>query len=674
MNRKNHYRILERIYLFLGAFFFASLAIIFSYYGVLEKIDQQISDTIYQAINYSKAKTDVQIISIDEKTVSQLGAYETWSRSQSADLIKMLNESGYAPAVIGIDLDYTESEDSAGDQELMNTCRQYDNICLSASVTMENKLAEEPKNLFDIFMRHDDEEADTEEAPPEETGTNKTTTGEAETAMSYEPPEKAELKPEPASGPSMEDLPKDPEGSDVSSISLPFAGLLPYIHIGVVNNVKNSPDGIARNAVASVNVNGEEYDSFAVAVYKMYMDSLGKAYSLPKLDDDNTFGFTYTRQSKDYPVYSFYDVISGNVDLSVFHDSIVYVGDYTEQNTSFYVPNQRHTQMHEIEVQANILEAILTNRTGQAIPASYTAIFYAIFAAVFFLATSYSSNLRTVLAAVLLFLLAILVCGILNLFGYYILILIPAGLVVMITIFNLSVRYWVTRYHSYKMETTFKKYVDESVVNEIVQNRTLGARIGGVKKDIAVLFVDIRGFTSLSESLDPEQIVEILNKYLTLVAKAIAKNNGTLDKFIGDAAMAVFNSPSDLEDYEYLAVHAAWDLLASAQKLNQFCQKQYGKPVTFGIGIQCGEAVIGNIGCESRMDFTAIGDTVNTASRLEGIAAPGQILISEEMNRRLQGRIQTEFAGEFNLKGKKQAVPAYTVTGVYERLPGPSEQ
>ena len=74
------------------------------------------------------------------------------------------------------------------------------------------------------------------------------------------------------------------------------------------------------------------------------------------------------------------------------------------------------------------------------------------------------------------------------------------------------------------------------------------------------------------------------------------------------------------------------------------------------------------------MDFTAIGDTVNTASRLEGIAAPGQILISEEMNRRLQGRIQTEFAGEFNLKGKKQAVPAYTVTGVYERLPGPSEQ
>jgi adenylate cyclase len=220
------------------------------------------------------------------------------------------------------------------------------------------------------------------------------------------------------------------------------------------------------------------------------------------------------------------------------------------------------------------------------------------------------------------------------------------------------------------MEKAFKKYVDKSVVNELVNNGALEAKIGGVRKDVAVLFVDIRGFTSLSESLPPEQIVEILNQYLALAANAVEKNSGTLDKFIGDAAMAVFNSPFDLEDYEYKAVHAAWDLLLSAKELNEFCQTQYQKQVTFGIGIQCGEAVIGNIGCEARMDYTAIGDTVNTASRLEGVAAPGQILISEEMNERLNGRIKTSFAGEFSLKGKKNKVNAYSVEGIWEQIPG----
>ncbi len=400
----------------------------------------------------------------------------------------------------------------------------------------------------------------------------------------------------------------------------------------------------------------------------MYRDSLEKDYVLPKVDDNNSFAFTYTRQSNDYNIYSFYDIISGNVDLSIFENSIVYVGDYTEDDSTFKVPNQRNIKMREIEVQANLLEALLTQRTGHPISSSFMAIFYSIFAAIFFIATSYSSNKKTILSAIILLFLFIATCGVLNLFGYYILILIPTGLVIIITIFNLFVRYWATKYSSYKMETTFKKYVDENVVEQIVQNGGK-AQIGGVKKDIAVLFVDIRGFTSLSESLDPEQIVEILNQYLTLAAVAVFKYNGTLDKFIGDAAMAVFNSPTNLEDYEYRAVCAAWELLSSASELNNFCQKQYGKQVTFGIGIQCGEAVIGNIGCESRMDYTAIGDTVNTAARLEGIAAPGQILISEEMNERLKGRIQTNFAGEYKKKKKKHNVKVYALKGIWFPLP-----
>lgn len=670
MNKKNHYQKIYKIYVCFGAVFFALLAVSLSYYNVLETIDHQISDMIYQAMNYQTAETEVQIISIDDATVEKLGDYEDWSRSLTAELIETLNGSDLAPNVIGIDLDCTEPKEDEGDQKLVDTCRKYNNICFSASVTMEKEAKQEKTDLFDFFTKKDtkaEEASDLQEEVPQdsEKADDQDMEPFRDTSSSHTPNDFSEH-----SEPLM-------EIAIASDIALPFDQLLPYISVGVINNVRNSSDGFTRSAMTSITVNTEQndaaasdidYDSFAVATYKMYMDNIGKSYSLPKVDENNFFAFTYTRQSKDYHVYSFYDVISGNVDLSVFKDKIVYVGNYTKQNSTFKVPNQRNIQMQEIEVQANILEALLTQRTGQPASHLFMAVFYAVFAAVFFLATSYSSNKRTIIAATFLLLFEILICAVVNIFGYYILILIPTGLVVIITIFNLMVRYWVTKYNSYKMEKVFKKYVDKSVVNEIVQNGST-ARIGGVKKDIAVLFVDIRGFTSLSENLQPEQVVEILNRYLTLAARAVAKNHGTLDKFIGDAAMAVFNSPFDLEDYEYKAVCAAWDLLSSAQELNELCQKQYGKQVTFGIGIQCGEAVIGNIGCESRMDYTAIGDTVNTASRLESIAAPGQILISAEMNERLKERIQTSFAGEFSLKGKKNNVPAYIVEGVWLQLP-----
>ena len=174
----------------------------------------------------------------------------------------------------------------------------------------------------------------------------------------------------------------------------------------------------------------------------------------------------------------------------------------------------------------------------------------------------------------------------------------------------------------------------------------------------------------MSEILEPEQVVEILNRYLNLTTNAIFKNKGTLDKFVGDATMAVFNSPFDLEDYEFRAVCAAMDIVAGGAALEEELLKEFGRSVGFGVGVNCGPAVVGNVGCEFRMDFTAIGDTVNTAARLEANAKKGQVLISDTIYERVKDRIQVEPIGEIPLKGKSKGVFVYSVIGVdRERKP-----
>ena len=590
--------------MYIGALFFALLAGILSYSGVLDEADMQVSDSIHQYLNRKRTVSAIKIIAIDEKSEKYFGKYSDWSRRRMAALVRKLNRrEEEAPKAIGIDLDYSSEKDKEGDDSFAETCSKYDNICIGAPIISERKKNDRKKSasLYEI------------------------------------------------------------EGED---IKMPYDALREQVKIGISNNIIYSDDGYARRTVAGSMVGDTKVDSFAVVLYMMYRDSQGMEYTLPNVDDEQAFSFTYTSQSEDYSVYSFYDVMSGAVDADVFRDGIVLVGDYTNEDMTFKVPNQRDVQMQEIEVQANILEALLQQRTGRPVPKIFMAIFYAIFIGLFFIATSYSSGSLMVLITLLLNIIQLAICVWINRIGYYVTVLIPMILVVVVVIVNLFLRYLIALQNSWAVESVFKKYVDKSVVEELTKNGIVKAQVGVVRKDIAVMFVDIRGYTSLSESLLPEQIVEILNAYLELVAKAVLKYQGTIDKFIGDAAMAVFNSPLDLEDYEFRAVCAAWELLSNAKDLNQICREKFGREVAFGIGIQCGEAVIGNIGSELRMDYTAIGDTVNTASRLEGVAAPGQILISEEMKERLGDKIASSFAGAFELKGKQNKVPTYSVEGV----------
>lgn len=170
----------------------------------------------------------------------------------------------------------------------------------------------------------------------------------------------------------------------------------------------------------------------------------------------------------------------------------------------------------------------------------------------------------------------------------------------------------------------------------------------------------------MAEQADTGEVVAILNECLTAAAGCIFQNEGTLDKFIGDAVMAIFGAPLDLEDYTYKAVKTAVELSARMEEIEAMYLEKYGRTVRFGFGVHCGEAIVGNIGASFRLDYTAIGDVVNTAARLESRAAAGQILVSTAVYERLQGRIVADCMGAMSLKGKQQEIVVYEVKGLSE--------
>jgi adenylate cyclase len=187
-------------------------------------------------------------------------------------------------------------------------------------------------------------------------------------------------------------------------------------------------------------------------------------------------------------------------------------------------------------------------------------------------------------------------------------------------------------------------------------------RLGGDKRPVAVLFSDIRGFTALSETMNPDAMATLLTEYFTEMVECVFRHGGTLDKFIGDAVMAQWGAPIGNPDDADLAMAAALDMMAELRKLNVRWAEQGRPTLEIGIGLNYGEAFAGNIGSERRLEFTVIGDTVNTASRLCGAAASAEILISDDMRRALTAPPPLEECPPMELKNKSQPVKVYRVT------------
>ena len=187
-------------------------------------------------------------------------------------------------------------------------------------------------------------------------------------------------------------------------------------------------------------------------------------------------------------------------------------------------------------------------------------------------------------------------------------------------------------------------------------------QIGGKRVDLTLLFADVRGFTSFSEKQSPEKLVAVLNRYLAAGAEAMLEYEGTVDKFLGDGVMAWFNAPIPQPDHTLRAVKAALALRKAVEAL--YAELPSEAHLSFGVGIHYGEAVLGWIGTEKRLDYTAIGDSVNTAKRIQENTARNQILISVEAYERVQDRVHATVYAPLQVKGKSKVVEVYEVVGL----------
>lgn len=576
------------------------LVFLTSFYNVFYSLDSLLSDKAYQSPRGINNK--IKIIAIDDRTLQELGPFGTWSRGVYADIIDKLGDH---PSVISLDIMIFGDMSEDGDNKLLEICSEHDNIVAGSYINYTSGIKTDADGNAYI------------------------------------------------------------DNLIIEQIEQPI--IAENCVTGFVNSSADE-DGIVRSAFVTASApelyGDTEFKSFASATYSLYCRKMGISENVPAIDEKGRMWINYAGRPYDYEHISLCDVLNDKIDPVIFTDCIVLVGAYASGlQDQFSVPNSSD-QMYGVEIHANIIQALIDGQTP--VPANRMLIALcsaALAAAAYIISYKLAFKISTpvVLTMIIGFFAA---CILLYRNGSIVNILYAPIFMFASYLINLGRKYAEEAIEKRRITAAFKKYVAPQVVEEISKSGQYHIKLGGENRHIAVLFVDIRGFTPMSESLEPEQVVDILNSYLNLTTNSIFNNGGTLDKFIGDATMAVFNAPFDLDDYIFRAVKTAWDIVSGGNAIESQFLEKYGKSVSFGVGVNCGNAVVGNIGCDFRMDYTAIGDTVNTAARLESNAKRGQVLISEYVYEEVKDRVEVEPIGEIPLKGKSKGVYVYSLVGI----------
>ncbi len=575
-------------------------------FGFLESFENYAYDNLFAESNESVE--DVIIVAIDDTSIEEIGRFP-WDRDVYGKLVDNLVEGG--AAAIGFDIIFSEvqgEEDEVFSEAISktNSVTLAINAELNGEVTMDNKVLS-----AEYF---------------------------------YYPNEVL--------------LASDP-------------------NLGFINTQMDS-DNVVRHALTYIYDEEEENykNSFNYELYKTYAEKVGMP---DRLIDNSYFSrpyIYYSGKAGTIETVSFNQVLNKEIPPAYFENKIVLVGmEASGGEDIYYTPVG---PMYGVEIHANFINNLILNNYKKDLFAENifyitentyfditNFLFVLLLSLIYvFITLRIKSDKHKVILTTIGIISYIIVEMMVFKMGYIIPIIYPIIITIALFLVDMAINFYRTQKEKRKITNIFNKYMSKEIVAKIVNDGEESIKLGGDKKDITVMFIDIRGFTPISESLEPEVVVEILNEYLSMATEEIIKYNGVLDKYIGDGIMALFNVPYAMEDHELACIKAALAIKNNSKTLYDKLYKKYGKEVEFGIGINCGSAIVGNIGSEKRMDYTAIGDTVNTAARLESNAQRGQILISEELYKRISDKVKVNVVGELQLKGKETPILTYEVMDV----------
>ncbi len=565
----------------------------------------RVADEIYQA--HKTPNSQIVIIGMDEKAQDTYGAMP-WPRDIMASAIEILSSDlENKPAVIGIDTLYTNESSTESDNKLIEAIQKAGNVVTATNITFGTELVTLDDGSF--YM------------------------------------------------------------SDYSVLLVeePFEGLNEVSKSGHINAMLDT-DGILRHVLGSVQLkDGSFYPSFNQVIYNEYLKYKGiEDVNIPSTDSKGRWYLSFSSYPGSYSDgYSIVDLTQGNLSPELFKDKIVLIGPYALGMNDEYLTAIDHARkMFGVEYQANAIAAMLSGDLKVEIltEARNVAIFIISFFVLFYF---YEKKIiKLTISWIILCALWMIIClGLWNI-GYVVQIFYVLSALVICYIIAVAFNYLKASIEKNEITKAFKRYVAPQLVSKLIENESFNTQLGGKTTNIAVLFADIRGFTPLSEKLSPNEISSVLNRYLSMMSECVFKYNGTLDKFMGDCAMAFWGAPLEDDESALKAVKASLEMLIKAKDLEQEIFKKYNHKISIGIGINYGPAVVGNFGSENRMDYTAIGDTVNVASRLESNAF-NNILVSGAMVKELENKVLfNKITEDIILKGKTQKVEIYEVEKV----------
>ncbi len=421
-------------------------------------------------------------------------------------------------------------------------------------------------------------------------------------------------------------------------------------------NTPIDADGFARSITMGLS---SEYSSFSHAVYRKFSSKEIEFGS-------QRFLINFASSPGAFNRFKAIDVIEGRVGRNEIANRIVLVGATSpDLQDDYIVPTSNGVPMPGVELHANAIQTMLSGTFLSM--QNWLAVILLIFlfsistAFIFFKKKLFGTCLFAVVAFIGYYFAAVIIF---EQFGIILdLVFVPLSIICTFVAL-VAYGFLFESKHRRFISSAFSKYVSQEVVDELVENPSK-LKLGGETAEITIFFSDVRGFTTISERLSPQQLVHLLNDYLSAMTGIVLQNKGLVDKFIGDAIMAFWGAPLKERGHARLACKSALEMVEKLKEINENAKAQNFPELDIGIGLNTGEAVVGNMGSYNRFNYTAMGDSVNLASRLEGLSKEyrTKIIVSEATKR----EAGTEFIfRELDLvavKGKKLPVRIFELVG-----------